>query len=83
VATLAPRDVVAGDQRQLVGQDLLELAGADLLVQRVESGGLHPHEHVVRPHYGLGHVRLPQRLLVLVDDERSHGAFLLLMACDG
>ena len=73
-----PATIVAEDQRQLVRQDLLELAGADLLVQRVEPGGLHLHEHVVLPDDGLGDVRLLQRPLVLGDDERSHAMVLLL-----
>ena len=71
-------DVVAEDQRQLVRQDLLELPGADLLVELVEPGGLHPDEHVVLPDDGLGDVRFLQRLLVLGDDERSHAMVLLL-----
>ena len=53
--------------------------GADLLVERVEPGGLHLHEHVVLADDGLGDVRFLQRLLVLGDDERSHAMVLLLV----
>ena len=66
-ATSLPR--ISGS---LYGQDLLELARPDLLVELVEPGGLHLHEHVVLADHGLGDVRFLQRPLVLADDERLH-----------
>ena len=43
----------------------------------VEPGGLDLDEHVVLPDHRLGDIRFLQRPLVLADDKRSHGDFLL------
>jgi hypothetical protein len=65
-------DVIAEDQRQLVGQDLLELACTDLLVELVETGSPNLDEHIVITNDGFGHLRQPYRGAVLVHDERLH-----------
>jgi len=51
-------DVVAEEQRQFAGQDLLELRCTDRLGRRIEPGGLYPYEHVLLSRDELEDVRL-------------------------
>ncbi|MNW65872.1 hypothetical protein D3C74_442950 [compost metagenome] len=64
--------IVAQDEGGLVGQDGLELAVADLLVELVHSGGQNLHEDIVLAHARLGDLRQLQWFLVLPDNKSFH-----------
>ena len=70
-------DVVAEHERRLVLQELLELAVADHLVQRVDAGRAHPDQDVTAADVGLGYVGGAEAVLaVLLDDECLHVCLL-------
>ncbi len=72
------RDIVAEDERERVRQDLPELAEPDLLIEDVDPGGAHAHEHVGAPDARLGHLDLLERTLVCRNGERLHISVVLL-----
>ena len=47
-------DVPARDDREVVREGARQAAGADAHVDRVDAGGVHPHQHGVRPDRRLG-----------------------------
>ena len=66
-------NVVAEHERGPVPQELLELAVADHLVQRVDAGGAHLDQHVTVTDLRLGHLGGAQPVLaVLLHDECLH-----------
>ena len=67
--------IVAKDERRLVGQEQLELAVPDLAVQKVDRGGLNAHQNIIRANLRFRHVGQTERalLLVFVDDKGFHG----------
>lgn len=54
------RDIVAGDGRQ--GHQIGIVAAPDLVIQRIDRRGMHPHQHLPRLRHGLGHVAQFERL---------------------
>ena len=67
-------DVVTERERQLVGEQRLELALREFRVELIHSGSPHPHQHVAVTHDGLRGIRLSEFALVVVDSEGLHAS---------
>ncbi len=72
-----PRQVVAQHQRKTIGQDELELAVADLGVQRIQAGRVDGDQHVALAQLRLRHLAQAQgaALRIAVEKEGFHGCF--------